>query len=382
MRLPRKIERAMGRGEADGGIFGRSLRPAGYRRRRRDRCDRVSAAVSAGAGPTGPKTGAPTIEVALTTYNSEPYLAELLDSLFSQTRQDFTLIVADDSSTDGTRAVLEAYSRRYPGRIRLLPPDGPRRGVIRNFDRVLAQADADYVFLCDHDDVWLPHKIERSMAAMHALEAEQEPGVPLLVHTDLVVTGPDLEVINESLIDYSQLEPRRNDPVRLLLANVVTGCTTVINRALCTRARPIPSEALMHDHWLAQVAATTGAIRFLDERTILYRQHGGNAIGANNPHTDALLQRVFGTLVSRERERVLKRYSRSAAVLVERLGQDMSPRHRAAAETLAGLWERSRLIRFLALRRCGLGLEGLVRNIALFIVVTRAGPRDSAPPDY
>lgn len=340
----------------------------------------MSAATS-GGGSMDPKSGAASIEVALTTYNSEPYLAELLDSLFAQTRQDFTLLVADDESTDGTGAILQAYSRRYPGRIRLLPPDGPRRGVIRNFDRVLAQADADYVFLCDHDDVWLPHKIERSMEAMHALEAEQAPGTPLLVHTDLVVTGPGLEVINESLIDYSQLEPRRNDPVRLLLSNVVTGCTTVINRALCRRALPIPSEALMHDHWLAQVAATTGAIRFLDDRTILYRQHGGNAIGANNPHTDALLQRVFGTLVSRERERVLKRYSRNAAVLVERLGQDMSPSHRAAAETLAGLWDRPRLTRFLALRRCGLGLEGLVRNIALFIVVTRSGPQDATPPD-
>jgi hypothetical protein len=133
----------------------------------------------------------------------------------------------------------------------------------------------------------------------------------------------------------------------------------------------------MHDHWLALVAATTGAIAYVDDRTILYRQHGANAIGAHNPRTAALLQRVFGTLVSRERERVLKRYSRQAAVLLERLGDEMPPGQRAATETLAGLWEMPRLGRFLALRRCGLGLEGLVRNAALFIVVTR-GVRGSA----
>ena len=327
-----------------------------------------------------PDLDLPSIEVALTTYNSEPYLTPLLDSLFAQTRQDFTLLVADDASTDGTRAAIEAYSRRYPGRIKQLPPDGPRRGVIANFDRVLAQASADYIFLCDHDDVWLPHKIERALEAMHALEARHRPGTPLLVHTDLVVTDAELGVINDSLITYSGLDRPRNDPVRLLLSNVVTGCTTVINRALLLRARPIPRDAMMHDHWLALVAATAGAIGFVDEPTILYRQHGGNTLGAHGRQTAALLQRAYGTLVSRDRERVLKRYSRQAAVLLARLGEEMSPRHRAATETLARLWDMPRLGRFLALRRCGLGLEGLARNVALLIVVTRA-TRGSGRPE-
>jgi hypothetical protein len=93
-----------------------------------------------------------------------------------------------------------------------------------------------------------------------------------------------------------------------------------------------------------------------------------------------LLRRVGETLLNRERERVLRRYSRQAAILVERLGAEMSPTHRAAAQTLAGLWARSRLSRFLALRRWGLGLGGVARNIALFIVVTRAGRQDGASP--
>jgi hypothetical protein len=156
---------------------------------------------------------------------------------------------------------------------------------------------------------------------------------------------------------------------------VVTGCTTVINRPLRLQARPIPPEAMMHDHWLALVAVATRVIAFLDEPTVLYR-HGRNAIGANRPRTRKLLQRVYGTLVSRDRERVLKRYSRNAAVLLERFGDRMSPRHRAATETLAKLWHMPRLRRFAALRRCGLGLKGLARNVALLIVVLR-GARGS-----
>ncbi|HEX9946710.1 MAG TPA: glycosyltransferase family 2 protein [Allosphingosinicella sp.] len=322
----------------------------------------------------------PTIEVCLTTYNSEPYLPALLDSLFAQTRQGFTLLIADDDSTDGTRAIVESYSKRFPGRIVQLP-EGPRRGVIGNFDRVLARADADYVFLCDHDDVWLPHKIEQSLEAMHALEARHEPGVPLLVHTDLIITGPRLEILGHSFFEYAGGDPLRNDLEEILLSNVVTGCTTVINRPLRLQARPVPDEAMMHDHWLALVAATTGAIGFIDDATILYRQHGRNAIGARRRRTSTFFQRVYGTLVSRERERVLKRYSRQAAVLLARFGECMSPRHRAAVETLAGLWDKPRLSRFAALRRCGLGLDGLARNLALFVVVTRADSSASGGAD-
>jgi glycosyltransferase involved in cell wall biosynthesis len=316
--------------------------------------------------------GTRSIEVALTTYNSETFLPALLDSLFSQTRQDFTLLVSDDASTDGTVAILEAYSKRYPGRIRQLAPNPSRLGVIANFDRVLEHSGADYTFLCDHDDVWLAHKIERSMEAMHALEAANAPGTPLLVHTDLAVTGPDLEILSDSFFDYAGVDPAKSSPVKMLLSNVATGCTTVINRALRLKARPIPGQATMHDHWLALVAVTTGATAYVDGPTILYRQHGGNVIGANRPRTRRLVQRVFGTLVSRERERVLKRYSRQAEVLLARFGAQMLPPQRAAAHTLAGLWDMPRPARFLALRRCGLGLRGLARNVALLIVVTRA----------
>ncbi len=322
----------------------------------------------------GPESGS--IDVALTTYNGESFLAAQLDSLFAQTRQDFTLIVSDDCSTDGTVGIVDAYSRRYPGRIRRLPPAASRLGVIANFDRVLEHSGADYTFLCDHDDVWLPHKIERSMAAMRALESKHGPATPLLVHTDLVVTGPGLEIFSDSFFDYAGLEPAKSGPVQLLLSNVATGCTTVINRALRLQGRPIPREAMMHDHWLALVAATTGAMAYVDDPTVLYRQHGGNVIGASRPAARRLVQRVFGTLVSREREQVLKRYSRQAAVLLERFEKHMAPQQRAAARTLARLWDMPRLRRFLALRRCGLGLAGPARNVALFIVVAR-GARGS-----
>lgn len=307
----------------------------------------------------------------LATYNGAQFLEELLDSLFAQTRQDFTLLVADDGSTDGTPAILADYARRYEGRIRMLPASPGPRGALANFARLLDGASGDYVLLCDQDDVWLSDKIEASVDGMQSLEARSPPGTPLLVHTDLVVVGRDLEVLGPSFFRYAGIDPHRNDLTALLLANVATGCATIVNRALYERARPIPREAMMHDHWLALVAAACGAMEAIDRPCILYRQHGRNLIGAKPPSAASTAQRIRQTLFSGERRGVLMRYARQAATLLARYGREMSEEQRRATTTLATLWSMPRWRRFVRLRRSGLGLRGFLRNVALFVVVTR-----------
>ena len=70
----------------------------------------------------------------------------------------------------------------------------------------------------------------------------------------------------------------------LLMQNIVTGCATGINRALAQLAGQCKdtSQVIMHDWWLGVVAARFGRAVYLDESTMLYRQHGGNSVGAKN----------------------------------------------------------------------------------------------------
>lgn len=175
---------------------------------------------------------------------------------------------------------------------------------------------------------------------------------------------------------YQNLDPARNDVVSLLTTNVATGCTMVVNRALYERARPVPPEAVMHDHWLALVAATLGTIACIDEPTILYRQHGGNVVGAKRSGARPLIERACQTLLSDDRQLMIRRYSRQAAVLLQRYGSEMRADAHRAATTLAEIWSLSRWRRFARLRRNGLGLLGFVRNVGLLIVVSRGLPDD------
>jgi hypothetical protein len=338
--------------------------------------------------PSGPSTGIEnggtafagepggvTIEVALATRDSARYLPELLDSLFAQTDQTFTLLVADDGSSDTTPELIALYQRRFPGRIRTLTSGKGDEGALAIFSRLIDNLTADYVLFCDHDDVWLPNKIATSLAAIRAFEGRNGRSMPLLVHTDLTVVGQDLEPLGASSFRYQGIDSTRNDLGALLVVNTVSGCAAIANRALYERARPLPPQAIMHDHWLAIVAASLGAILCLEESTILYRQHGGNAIGATRWGLVSVAHRIRQTLFEDTKRRLLRRFSGQAAALLAHCGADMTPAHYRTTAALAGLWSVSPWRRAGLLWRNGLMLNGFIRNSALFVAVTLAPRR-------
>jgi hypothetical protein len=87
-------------------------------------------------------------------------------------------------------------------------------------------------------------------------------------------------VLHESFTTLLRIDANEHmRALRLLLGNSVTGCASLVNVALLRCALPMPRVA-MHDWWLAQCAAAFGEVLFLDEPTVLYRQHGRNVVGA------------------------------------------------------------------------------------------------------
>lgn len=320
---------------------------------------------------------APSIQIGLATFNSARFLGELLDSLFSQTLQGFTILVSDDGSSDGTLGILAEYQRRHPGRIEILEGERPG-GAMENFSRIMGAASADYLLFCDHDDVWLPDKVALTLRQMQALEALHGPAVPLLVHTDLIVVGPDLAILSPSMSKDRYAAAELNGLGALLVTNNVAGCTTMANRALYRRAWPVPAAAAMHDSWLALVAASLGHIHYLKSPTILYRQHGRNLTGAPRPGRVAVILRALQIVFRSSHGRTLERLSEQAGALLARHAAEMSPGQQRATMALANLWSANRWRRFSRLRRAGVRRRGLLRTIAFCITVTKHGARRAA----
>lgn len=219
------------------------------------------------------------VDVVLASYQGGLYIREQILSILNQSHPYIHIWVRDDGSKDDTIAIVKALQQEYPGRITLLPTEN-RLGVKGNFSELMAQATADYVFFADQDDKWLPNKVEITLKRMKKLEAKHGTDTPLLVHTDLAVVRADLSVINPSFWKYSNLKPSCSSLNRLLVQNVITGCTVLINRPLLNLCLPIPAEAIMHDWWIGLVAAAFGHIDYVKTSTMLYRQHGKNDTGA------------------------------------------------------------------------------------------------------
>jgi glycosyltransferase involved in cell wall biosynthesis len=102
----------------------------------------------------------PKVSVCVITYNQERYIRKCLQSLVEQqTNFDFEIIVGDDCSTDGTRAVVQEFVERYPHIVR--PLYQPKNtGGSRNNLEVHAAARGDYVAHVDGDDYTLPGKLQ------------------------------------------------------------------------------------------------------------------------------------------------------------------------------------------------------------------------------
>lgn len=240
----------------------------------------------------------PTIDILLATFNGDAFLAEQIESVLAQSITDWRILVRDDGSSDEMVAIVRRYALQYPERIFLIEDQDTNLGAAGNFARLMEHSQAPYVMLCDQDDVWHPAKVERMLAAMRELEEESAAGLPLLVYSDLTVVDRDLKVEQPSFWRYMQTDPGSGNAInRLMWHNVVTGCASICNRHLVELALPIPAEALMHDWWMALVAASLGRLQSLPEATVLYRQHDTNTLGAKDFGVISSLRRMVAAPV-------------------------------------------------------------------------------------
>jgi len=192
----------------------------------------------------------PKIAILLSTYNGSKYLIEQLDSILDQSYLNYVIVARDDGSCDDSLKILDEYSKKFIDKFHLLDQDNLNRGASGSFSylieyvlenqELLGLASA-YMMFCDQDDIWCADKIVTQVEAM--LEAEEDQtgkeSLPLLIHSDLWVVSEEKSLIAESLVSYQGLEIDRNRLSNLVISNIVTGCTALINEALARKAVPV-----------------------------------------------------------------------------------------------------------------------------------------------
>lgn len=305
------------------------------------------------------------VAILLATYNGSKFLIDQIDSLLSQSYSSWKLYISDNGSTDTTLQIIENYCTKYPDRIFTLN-NNSALSAKANFSFLLHNVIADYYFFCDQDDFWFSYKLEITLHEMNKNEKTHSSEIPILVHTDLTVTDKNLKIISPSYWEYQNIDPSKTRLSQLLVQNVVTGCTVVINKALRDIAIPVPNEVIMHDWWLALVASSFGYISCIKEPTIYYRQHGLNDVGAKRWDFKYIQKRF------REQNQIkcqLLKYQNQAKCLLDQFSDRLNTEQLDILYDLANLSNFGKMQKIKTLMKHRLYKHGIARNVGTFLYV-------------
>lgn len=223
-----------------------------------------------------------TIAVVLPTYNGEKYIQQQINSILSQTVQNWYLYIRDDNSNDKTPQIIREYSKKFPDKITVITDRKGNLGVTNNVFEILSYVNNEYIMFCDQDDIWNKNKIKVLYNYIRIKEKEF-PDIPLLVHSDSIIVDKNLNIICDSFTNYASLNRKNSNLSNLLQFNIVQGSSSIFNKKLFFKlknlfGKPINSK-IYHDWWCALTAAAFGKIFFCNKPLMLYRQHTKNLVG-------------------------------------------------------------------------------------------------------
>lgn len=208
------------------------------------------------------------VSVIVMSYQHERYIARALDSILEQDAGvPYEVLVGDDASDDGSRAIIAQYAEAAPDRIRPFFPD-TNLGLEGKamFNALLERARGEYIAKLDGDDYWTSAvKLRRQVAYLDA-----HPECSMCFHNVLWrhEDGSRADVPYNSADQPTQLTMQD-----LLSANPVASCSGVFRR---DAIRPLPAwffEQPWGDWQLNLIASQQGSIHYLPELMAVHLTH-------------------------------------------------------------------------------------------------------------
>jgi glycosyltransferase involved in cell wall biosynthesis len=208
----------------------------------------------------------PTVSIILPTFNRLPYLRTAVDSVFSQSFEDWELIIADDGSGSETQSYLQTIAGRPRVKWLSLAHSG-NPPAVRNI--ALRAATAQYVAFLDSDDIWLPGKLAAQVASLQSRPTRKWGYTRCRV----------VDASGHPLAGKPTLEQRAADGP--ILESLLRGKATVVqssvivSRELVMAVGGYPEDLpICGDYELYVKLALQSEIDLVDEPLVLVRRHG------------------------------------------------------------------------------------------------------------
>ncbi|MHA7099868.1 teichuronic acid biosynthesis glycosyltransferase TuaG [Roseivirga pacifica] len=197
------------------------------------------------------------VSVITPTYNAVNFVSDTIDSVLSQTYQNWEMIITDDCSTDDTWCLLEKFAQKDE-RIkiyRLAKNGGP--GLARN--NSIKEASGEFIAFLDSDDLWLPQKLDKQIAFMKRRNS-------CLSFTSYQLISEDKKEFHKIVVAKETV-----DMHDMLKSNYI-GCSTAMYNARELGKVYMPSIRKRQDYGLwIEIIKKVKLAHGLDERLSLYR---------------------------------------------------------------------------------------------------------------
>lgn len=211
----------------------------------------------------------PRVSVLLVTYNHAAYIAQAVESVRAQQLEGgWELVIGEDCSTDGTRAILEDFARRDPLRIRLYCRE-PNLGLAENLRLAWRECRGDYIAMLEGDDYWTdPRKLNKQVAALDA-----HPDWSMCFHRVQVTNEDGQPPFLEPCEDNFPAESRLGD---ILRRNFVGNVSAMYRRGIVPEVPESLRRVVQQDWPLHALHARHGPIGYLPDVMGVWRHHPGS----------------------------------------------------------------------------------------------------------
>lgn len=235
------------------------------------------------------------VSVVIPAYNHEKYIQTTIESVIAQTYKNIELLILDDGSSDNTwnkiQEMREKCERRF---VRTLFGRQKNQGVMVSLNKLIAEAQGEYVIFGSSDDVLKPCLVEEEYAFLHThpdyalavgdneiIDADgkraywdkkrnlvyEKKNAAYLTFGDFLRRHKNIDWVSEQFGSYGSL----------LIGNYIPN-GNMVRKNILDKFFPLPNEVLLEDWLMMLQIAKYGKMKYLDKVLFSYRWHMTNSI--------------------------------------------------------------------------------------------------------
>ena len=235
----------------------------------------------------------PLVSIGVASYNNAQYIRKTLDSVLALTYTNKELIIVDDASADDSVAVIEEWLEAHPSLPARLVRHTTNRGVCQVCNRIVSEAQGEYVCMIGSDDLYKPHMVTVSVAEIR--RRGEDCGA---VYADCELIDQQGAVLSTSFLQHFDSRfgpdyPSGDLRVPLLRGFYLPAPTVLMRRAAVLQAGPYDDSLRAEDLDMWLRLCLQWKFAFLPCVVSAYRVHQLSATQVNKPGLNETFFRIY-----------------------------------------------------------------------------------------